>query len=147
MHEFMTRLPQFIGGHVLLVAALVVIIIALIGLELSRNFRGFRELTPAALVQMINRSTPLVIDLSAAADFEKGHITGSRHVVQSQFDPENKELGAAKDNQVVVVCRNGVESAKAARRLVKAGFTQVAILAGGVGAWKQAALPLVKGRK
>ena len=146
MHEFMTRLPQFLGNHVLLVAAFIVIILALIGLEVSRRFRGFRELTPGALVQMINRGEPLVIDLSAVADYEKGHITGSRHVAQSQFDPENKDLAKAKELQVVTVCRNGVVSGKAARRLVKAGFSHVATLAGGIDAWKRADLPLAKGK-
>lgn len=147
MHEFLTRLPDFVRHHVLLVAAFVVIALVLIGLEVSRRFRGFRELTPGALVQLINRGTPLVIDLSAVADFEKGHITGSRHVAVSQFDPENKELAKAKDLQVVTVCRNGLESGKAARRLVKAGFKNVATLGGGIAAWQRADLPLAKGRK
>ena len=52
MHEFLTRLPHFIGNHVLLVAALVVIILALIALEISRKFTGYRELTPGALAAM-----------------------------------------------------------------------------------------------
>ena len=147
MHEFLTRLPQFIANHVLLVAALIVIILALIALEVSRQFRGFRELTPGALVQMINRGEPLVVDLSAIADYEKGHIAGSRHVAPSQFDPENKDLAKAKGLQIVTVCKNGMESGKAAKRLVKAGFTNVATLAGGINAWKQAELPLVKGKK
>lgn len=147
MHEFLSRLPQFIGNHALLVAALVIIILALIGLEVSRRFQGFRELTPGALVQMINRGEPLVIDLSAVAEFEKGHITGSRHVAPSQFDPESKDLAKAKALQVVTVCRNGMESGKAAKRLVKAGFTNVATLSGGIDAWRRADLPLAKGRK
>ena len=146
MHEFMTRLPQFIGHHILLVLAFVVIILALIGLEVSRRFRGFRELTPGALVQMINRGSPLVVDLSAIADYQKGHIPGSKQVTPSQFDPESKDLAKAKDLQVVTVCRNGTESGKAAKRLVNAGFTNVATLAGGINAWKQADLPLAKGK-
>ncbi|WIG54393.1 MAG: Rhodanese-related sulfurtransferase YibN [Rhodanobacteraceae bacterium] len=147
MHEFLTRLPPFLGHHILLVATFIVIILALIGLEVSRQFRGFRELTPAALVQLINRGEPLVIDLSAIADFEKGHIAGSKNVTPSQFDPENKDLAKAKDLQIVTVCKSGVESGKAASRLVKAGFTNVATLAGGINAWKQADLPLAKGKR
>ncbi|HET7563003.1 MAG TPA: rhodanese-like domain-containing protein [Rhodanobacteraceae bacterium] len=147
MHEFLTRLTQFIPHHLPLVAAFVVIILVLIGLEVSRKFRGFRELTPGALVQMINRAEPLVIDLSAVAEYEKGHITGSKHVAPSQFDPESKDLAKAKDLQVVTVCKNGMESGKAAKRLVKAGFSNVATLAGGLDAWRRAELPLAKGRK
>ncbi|MGH8116973.1 MAG: rhodanese-like domain-containing protein [Rhodanobacteraceae bacterium] len=47
----------------------------------------------------------------------------------------------------MTVCRNGTESSKAARRLVKAGFSNVATLAGGIGAWKRADLPLAKGKR
>ncbi|HEU0277377.1 MAG TPA: rhodanese-like domain-containing protein [Rhodanobacteraceae bacterium] len=147
MHEFLIRLPQFVGHHFLLVAAFIVIILALAALEVSRKFTGYRELTPGALVQLINRGEPLVIDLSAIVDFEKGHITGSKHVAVSQFDPENKDLAKAKELQVVTVCKNGVESAKAAKRLVKAGFTHVATLGGGIGAWRRADLPLAKGKR
>ena len=146
MHEILTRLPHFIANHVLLVATFVVIILALAALEVSRKFRGYRELTPGSLVQMINRGSPLVVDLSAFADFEKGHIMGSKHVAPSQFDPENKDLAKARDLQVVTVCRNGMESGKAAKRLVKSGFSNVATLAGGINAWKQADLPLAKGK-
>jgi rhodanese-related sulfurtransferase len=146
MHEFLTRLPEFLGNHILLVATFVVIVLALIGLEVSRRFRGFRELTPGAVVQMINRGSPLVVDLSAIADYQKGHIPGSKHVAPSQFDPENKDLAKARDLQVITVCRNGAESGKAARRLAKAGFTHVATLAGGLDAWRRADLPLAKGK-
>lgn len=147
MNQTLSHIPEFIGHNILLVAAFVVIILALIGLEVSRKFRGFRELTPAALVQMINRGEPLVIDLSAIADFEKGHIAGSKNVTPSQFDPENKDLAKTKGLQIVTVCKNGAESGKAARRLVKAGFANVATLAGGINAWKQADLPLAKGKR
>ena len=147
MNDILTRIPHFVANHVLLVAAFIVIILALIALEVSRQFRGFRELTPGALVQMINRGEPLVIDMSAIPDFEKGHITGSKHIAPSQFDPENKDLAKAKDLQVVTVCRNGMESGKAAKRLVKAGFTNVATLAGGLDAWRRADLPLAKGKR
>jgi rhodanese-related sulfurtransferase len=147
MNQIVSRIPEFIGHHILLVATFVVIILALIGLEVSRRFRGFRELTPGALVQMINRGEPLVIDLSAIADYEKGHIPGSKHVAPSQFDPESKDLAKAKDLQVVTVCKNGMESGKAAKRLVKAGFSNVATLAGGLDAWRRADLPLAKGKR
>jgi rhodanese-related sulfurtransferase len=147
MNPILSHIPEFIGHNILLVAALIVIILALIGLEVSRKFRGFRELTPAAVVQMINRGEPLVVDLSAIADFEKGHIAGSKHIASSQFDPENKDLAKAKGLQIVTVCKSGAESGKAARRLVKAGFTNVATLAGGLNAWKQADLPLAKGKR
>ena len=47
---------------------------------------------------------------------------------------------------VVLVCRNGMASADAAKKLKKAGFEQVHWLDGGIAAWDAAGLPLVKGR-
>lgn len=146
MNDILPRIPQFIGHHPLLVGAFIVIVLALIGLEGSKRFRGFKELTPAGLTQLINRDNALLIDVSAQADYEKAHVPGARHVAPSQFDPESKELKKARELPVAIVSRNSVDSEKAARRLVKAGFTRVYTLSGGIDAWRRADLPLAKGR-
>ena len=126
--------------------ALAGLTLALIGTEIARLFRGYKALRPAELITLMNRDNALVVDLSASADFEKGHIAGGRNIAPSQFDPENKVLSAARQLPVVVVCRSGTASAAAAKRLKKAGFEKVSWLDGGVAAWQQADLPLVKGR-
>ena len=132
MSEILHRLPDFIGNHTMLVMLFFAVLIAWVGSEVSRLFRGYREITPGALTQMINRESPLVVDLSSSQDFEKGHIPGARHVPLSQFDPENKELAKVKDLPVAVYCKNGTTSAQAAARLVKAGFQRVFWLGGGL---------------
>ena len=55
-------------------------------------------------------------------------------------------VAQARELPVVLACRTGAGSADAARKLVKGGFKQVHWLDGGVAAWQQASLPLVKGR-
>jgi rhodanese-related sulfurtransferase len=64
----------------------------------------------------------------------------------SQFDPESKELAKAKDLPIAVYCRNGQTSAQTAKRLLKAGFTKVYWLEGGLAAWTEAQLPLARGK-
>lgn len=140
------QLQAFASSSPLLSLALAGLTLAIIVTEIARLFRGYKALRPAELTGLINRDNALVVDLSASGDFEKGHIAGSRNIAPSQFDPENKLLSAAKQLPVVVVCRNGQASAAAAKRLKKAGFEQVYWLDGGVAAWQQADLPLVKGR-
>lgn len=140
------ELLAFAERHPYLSFALVGLTLAIVYTEIARLFRGFKALRPAELTGLMNRDNALVIDLSASNDFEKGHIAGSKSVQPSQFDPENKLLANAKDLPVVVVCRSGQASADAAKRLKKAGFTQVYWLDGGIAAWQQADLPLVKGR-
>lgn len=140
------ELLAFAGRNPLLSIALVGLTAAIIWVEVSRLFRGYKSLRPGELSALVNREDALVIDLSPINDYQKGHIAGSKSVQASQFDPESKQLAKARALPVVVVCRTGMSANGAARRLVKAGFERVYVLDGGVQAWSGADLPLVKGR-
>jgi rhodanese-related sulfurtransferase len=139
-------LLAFAGRHPYLSLTLAALTVAILYTELARLLRGYRALRPAELTALVNRENALVVDLSPAADFERGHIAGSRNIASGQFDPEKPQLASAKALPVVAVCRTGQASAAAAARLKKAGFQQVYWLDGGIAAWQQADLPLVKGR-
>lgn len=147
MNEFLSRLPEFIGNHPLQVLLFVAVLAVLAATEVMRLRRGFKELTPALLTQLINRENALVFDVSPIAEYNKGHIPGAQHVALDQFDPENDKLAKLRDKPVVMVCRSGVTSARAAARLHKAGFTRAYTLAGGMDAWRRANLPLGTARR
>jgi len=148
MNDILHKLPEFIGNHVALAALFAILLVALIVMQIIELFSKTKELTPAGLTLLINRETPLLIDLSSIADFEKMHVPGAKHVAMSQFDPENKDLAKAKELPVVVMDKDGRgNSIKAAQRLVKAGFVKVHTLGGGVLAWHAAQLPVAKGNK
>jgi rhodanese-related sulfurtransferase len=142
----MDRLLEFAQQNLLLSLALAGITLALVVTEVMRLFRGFKGVSPAQLTELINRENALVVDLRGQGDFEKGHIIGSRHVLPSQVEPEGKLLAKAKESPVVLVCAAGVTAAGTAEKLVKAGFKQVSVLDGGIGAWTGAGLPLAKGK-
>jgi rhodanese-related sulfurtransferase len=146
MNDFLHKLPQFVNNHLVLCLLFVVLVVALIVTQIMVLLRKYKELTPAGLTQLINRDNPLLIDLSAIADFEKMHVPGAKHVAMSQFDPEHKDLVKARELPVVVMDKDGRNSERAAQRLVKAGFTRVYLLGGGVLAWQQAQLPVAKGK-
>ena len=142
----LARLVEFAGQNPLLSLAFVGLTLALVLTEIARLMRPYKGIGPAELTDRINRDDALVVDLRAIAEFEKGHIVGSRHLLLSQFDPEHKLLAKARETPVVLVDSAGMGVAAAAARLVKAGFRQVAVLDGGIAAWQQAGLPLAKGR-
>jgi rhodanese-related sulfurtransferase len=146
MNDFLQKLPQFLGNHLMLALLFAALVIALLVTQVMVLLRKYKELTPAGLTQLINRESPLLIDLSAIADFEKMHVPGAKHVAMSQFDPENKDLAKARELPVVVMDKDGRNSDGAAQRLIKAGFTHVYTLGGGVLAWQQAQLPVAKGK-
>ncbi len=147
MSQFLARLPEFLGNHWMLAAAFVALLVVLIFTELARLKRGFKEVTPAMLTQLINRDDAMVFDLSPRTEFDKGHIPGSRHVDHDQFDPAAEKLAKLHDKPVVVVCKTGRTSLRAAAQLHKTGFNRAYTLGGGVDAWRQANLPLATGRK
>ncbi|MGA9343306.1 MAG: rhodanese-like domain-containing protein [Rhodanobacteraceae bacterium] len=146
MSDILQRLPEFLGNHLYLALGFAIVLTALIVVEGQRFFRGYKSLTPGGLTLLINRDNALVIDMSPLQDYEKGHIPGARHIAPGQFDPENKELAKARDLAVAVYCRTGQSSSQAAQRLVKAGFTRVSWLDGGLKAWTDAQLPLARKR-
>ena len=139
-------LIAFAAQSPILSSIFVVLTVALVYTEVARLFVGYKTVSPAQLTELINRESALLVDVSAIAEFEKGHILGAKHVAMSQFDPENKLLAKAKELPVAVVCRTGQSSSEAAKRLHKAGFTRVYWLNDGLNAWIQADLPLTKGR-
>jgi rhodanese-related sulfurtransferase len=140
------ELIEFLGRHPMLSLALAAVTVALVATEVARLFRGYRTVQPAGLTALVNRDNALVVDLRPIGDFEKGHIPGSKNVQMSQFDPESKQLAAARALPVVLVCKAGQTAGGAAKRLHKAGFESVYVLDGGIGGWQQASLPLAKGR-
>ena len=140
------ELMAFAGRHPLLSLALAGITLALLYNEIAGRLSGVRRLGVAQLTALINRDNALVVDLRPIGDFDKGHIAGSKNVQMSQFDPENKQLAPAKALPVVLVCKVGETATTAAKRLRKAGFSNVNVLDGGIQAWQAADLPLVKGR-
>ncbi|MDR2012859.1 MAG: rhodanese-like domain-containing protein [Rhodanobacter sp.] len=146
MSDILHHLPEFLSNHYLLALIFVGVLAALLANEAQRFTRGYTALTPAGLTQLINRENALLIDVSNAQDFEKGHVPGAKHVAMSQFDPENKDLVKVRELPVAIVCKTGQTSAQAAQRLKKAGFAKVFWLEGGLNAWNEAQMPLAKGR-
>ncbi len=140
------ELLAFAGRHPMLSAGLVLLTAAIIYTEIARLLRPFKALRPAELTALVNREDALVVDLSASADFERGHIAGSRNAAAAGFGPEHKLVGSHRERPIVLVDRTGMASAPMAAKLKKAGFASVYVLDGGIAAWQQADLPLVKGR-
>ncbi len=103
---------------------------------------GHRDITVATLKD--NLSMAEMIDVREPHEFtgELGHIAGARLVPLSTL--ESAMARADRTRAVVLVCRSGARSTRAAQQLRAMGFEQVMNLTGGMLAWGAAGYPVVR---
>jgi rhodanese-related sulfurtransferase len=111
---------------------------------LLRRTTGGPWVNTTQAIALINRQDALVLDVREPGDYGAGHILGAKNVPLARIDGGGGELAKRKDRPVIVYDEDGERSAKAAAALKRNGFTQVANLSGGLGAWRQAGLPVEK---
>ena len=102
------------------------------------------ELSPAAATMMINRQDALVVDVRETSEWAGGHIANAKHIALGQIDKHLVEIEKFKQTPVILCCASGTRGQSARDKLTKAGFEKVFNLAGGIGAWSEAGLPLTK---
>lgn len=105
---------------------------------------GGGSLTATGAVQLINREKAVVIDVCEADEFAAGHVGGAKNIPLNQL--EEKLPGAVKNKAlpIILVCQTGARSGRALAIAKKLGYEQAQALAGGLGAWKSANLPVEK---
>ncbi len=86
----------------------------------------------------------IILDVREEHEWKEQHIAGAIHIPLAQVESRVSELEQYKDSNVVVQCRSGKRSAKAASSLKAAGFTKVFNLTGGIIAWGESGLKVTK---
>jgi len=111
---------------------------------ISRGSLGGKSVNPAGATQLINRRNAVVVDIREAAEYAKGHLPQAKSAPLA--DLASRAAGLAKDKSVpiIVVCQTGQRSGKGQAALKEAGYSEVYSLEGGLAAWQQAGLPVVK---
>lgn len=110
------------------------------------------ELFPWDLAEEMEAGNhPLLIDIREPYEFEAMHIEGSLNVPRGileaacEYDYEETvpQLVAARDSNVIVICRSGNRSVLAAHTMELMGFMQVRSLKTGLRGWNDDEQPLV----
>ncbi|WP_438497039.1 rhodanese-like domain-containing protein [Paenibacillus sp. IHBB 3054] len=102
--------------------------------------KGLKTLNGEAFKRELEQSKEAVlIDVRESGEFKGGHIKGAKNIPLSEL---NLRLGdLPKDRDLLLYCRSGMRSKRAAKILLKNGFAKIAHLNGGLGAWSG---PLLK---
>jgi rhodanese-related sulfurtransferase len=112
---------------------------------LNRLVHGMKELSaPEATIGDAVRAhaqgSAQIVDVRENAEWAEGHISTAIHIPLSDLAARTNELNP--NQPVIVVCRSGRRSLTGAGTLLKAGFTDVQSLAGGMLDWADAGHPV-----
>ena len=142
----MGQLQEFILNHWPL-CLLFVVAIALLMVEEARS-KGFgRHVSSAMLVNWMNRDEVFLIDSRGQVLYEAGHLIGAKWVPLADIDKALKQFPSDKEKNIVVVTERGMADQKYLKNLKQSGYKNIMVLKGGMFAWKEANMPVVKGKK
>lgn len=139
----MQDIIPFVLHHWLLCGLLLVLLILLM-VEEARSKGLLGQINPQELVQLINRESAVVIDIRNRDAYQGGHIVGALNFPQAELEKDFNKLSKYKDRPMVVVCAMGQKAGEVAVKLKKQNYERVHVLSGGMNAWKNAQLPVVK---
>ena len=134
---------EFINNNIMLVAVAFISGAMLLWPYLRRGTGGPWVSTLEA-TQLINREDALVLDVREPTEYAGGHLLGSKNLPLGNLEARLSEIEKHKGKSVIVLCVDGTRAGKAASQLRARGFEKVVNLSGGLPAWQQAGLPVVK---
>jgi rhodanese-related sulfurtransferase len=137
---------NFVVEHWFLWTLFIVILAAIVWLELQSGAGGTRVSPPQA-VDLMNYKKAVVLDARSQEDFNHGHIIDALHWPLQDLKPEHKKLQKYKSKPIIIVCAQEQKALKAVMSLKQAGYEQVCTLQGGMEAWRQANMPVVKSKQ
>jgi rhodanese-related sulfurtransferase len=140
----MQQFLQYAANHYYLLGAAIAMAIVVAINELRVRSATASSIGPGEAVRMMNGGA-LLIDVRGQAEFAAGHISGARNVPGALIAGGAEPIARFKDKPVIAYCDTGKTGGAAARQLTRLGFKSAYNLRGGLGAWRQDNLPVVKG--
>ena len=135
---------DFASRNYLLFITLAAVITLIIITELRRATKGYKEVSPADAVLLINKEDALVLDIREENERTQGSIVNSKHIAFSKLTDKLDNISSDKDKPILVFCKMGNRSSQACKLLLKNSYTNVFGLKGGITAWINEQLPITK---
>lgn len=139
----MEQILTFALNHWALSAALILIPVIILAEEL-RHRQGGAKLSPQDAIRLINTENATIIDLREKSLYDSGHIARAIHLAQPTILNNLNKMNKFKNKPIILVDTTGHQSGPIRQKLHQEGFIQVFVLSGGVNAWRDAGLPLIK---
>ncbi|MBL7004192.1 MAG: rhodanese-like domain-containing protein [Gammaproteobacteria bacterium] len=140
----MEQFVDFSTNHATLVGSFFALLGFIVFSEYRTLTQKFSVVTPSGAIPLMNLDDSIVIDVRESNELKDGKIADTKHIPMGSISSKLKELENYKNKDVVVYCRSGHRSASACRTLTNNGFEKVYNLKGGIMAWRDAQLPIVR---
>ena len=146
MDQRIKNLKNFLIFKVTIFLILLIILagfILLTGCNLGQSKKEPIPITVEKVYEILNtqKDNYVILDVRTKEEFDSGHLDSA--VLIPVDDLEARYGGLAKSKPIIVYCRSGRRSAKAAVILVNKGFSPVYDMTGGIDAWKNKGYPVV----
>ncbi|MBS0611274.1 MAG: rhodanese-like domain-containing protein [Comamonadaceae bacterium] len=105
---------------------------------------GPGALSAAQAVQLINREKAVVIDVCEPDEFAAGHVGGAKNIPLGQLQERLPQVAKNKAVPLILVCAKGARASRAVGIAKGLGYDKAQALAGGLGAWREASMPVEK---
>jgi len=135
---------EFVSNHSLLFIGLVIIIVLLLQTVFADATRKYKLISAPEAISLINRENAVVIDTRNQTEFNSGHISDAILIPLPDIKDSADKLKKYEGRPLLFYCKSGMRSDEACKILNKQGFKNVFALGGGMQAWQDANMPLVK---
>jgi rhodanese-related sulfurtransferase len=109
-------------------------------MENSESFKRVSVAEAAALLE--DAPDTVLIDVREDDEYAEGHILNAIHSPLGFIDSNIESITMDKNKTLLLYCRGGFRSAKAAASLAAMGYTNVISMDGGLSAWGESDLPV-----
>ena len=135
---------EFIKHNIIFIGLAIGSGFSLLWPMLNRGANGAANINATEAVLLLNRSKPLVLDVRDDTEFAAGHIQGAKNIPVAELAGRFKEIEKFKDKPILVHGQKAMRAKTACGILKAQQFSKLNNLQGGLDAWVEAKLPLVK---
>lgn len=119
-------------------------IAAFMGMLLGANLALAAQDIDVQEAQTMSKQGALLLDVRELGEYDEVHAPNVTLIPLGQLQSRLNEIARYKNQPIAVMCRSGRRSAKAAEILEEAGFSRVSNVSGGIMAWENAGLAVVR---
>lgn len=135
---------EFVSNNSLLFVGLMIIVILLLQTLFADATRKYKLISPVEAIHLINRENAVIIDTRNQTEFNSGHISDAILIPLPDIKDSTDTFNKYEGRPLLFYCKSGSRSDEACRALNKQGLKNVFALRGGIQAWQEASMPLVK---